>query len=226
MDGCAVCSTKIQNKKLDGKTFRRNFPGQGLSGPLSKKPLVEVVPAFLVFSATLLKDLQERATLSDESDLGSPYVSIPNVPNSTVDATAAWYSLLHSLTIQACLEGYLVDGWTGTEAIEILFGCGCGVWEGKGWASRVARSNQAASQSAREKEKARAMDTESESDSESEEDEVLEKEQARQDGKRSLLEAAQCLFGSRDEAQAEFERSMRDRTHEVCPFLLRSSNGG
>ena len=218
VDGCGVCSTKIADKKHDGKTFRRNFPGQGLSGPSSKKPLVEVVPAFLVFSATLLKDLQERATLSDESDLGSPYVSIPTVPNSTVDGTTAWYSLLHSLTIQACLEGYLVDGWTGTEGIEILFGCGCGVWEGKGWASRVAQSNQAASQSAREKEKAREMDIESESDSESEEDEELEKEQARDNSKRQLLEAAQCLFGSRDEAQAEFERSMRDRTHEVCPF--------
>ena len=223
VDCCGVCSTKIIDKKLDGKTFRRNFPGQGLSGPTSKKPLVAVVPAFLVFSATLLKDLQERATLSDESDLGSPYVSIPTVPNSTVDGTAAWYSLLHSLAIQACLEGYLVDGWTGTEGIEILFGCGCGVWEGKGWASRVAQSNQAASRSAREKEKAREHEAESsESDSESEEDEELEKEQAKENGKRLLLEAAQCLFGSRDEAQAEFERSMRDRTHEVCPaFPLR-----
>lgn len=211
---CVVCTGDVEADKTAGRKARRNVPGQGLNGVGGdRKALVETIPSFLVFSAVLLKDLQERATLSDSSDLDSQYINtVPAAPTSSVDGTAAWYSLLHAFAIQACLEGYLVDGWTGTEGIEILFGCGCGVWEGKGWASRVAQSS--ASQSGKTAAPDMDVDSDGESDT-SEEDEQAEKERIKEDEKRRLIESAQCLFGSRDEAQAEFERSMRDRLHEV-----------
>lgn len=212
---CETCGTSTGTSTPAARPSKRTVPGQGLeslSG--SKKPLAEIIPAFLDFSASLLKDLRERASKTDTE--GLEYISVADDPVS-INVTASWYSLLHSLLIQACLEGYLVDGWTGTSAIEILFGCGCGVWEGRGWASRVAQSHVADAPSTKAKgddDRDDAMDVDSDDsyESDSEEDEALV---GREKDRDALLEAAMALFGTRDVAQADFERSMRDRTHEV-----------
>lgn len=143
-----------------------------------------------------------------------------------MQVTAEWYDLLTMMLVQACLEGYLVDGWTGTEGVETLFGVGCGVWEGRGWnmsAAPVAPAGGGASrQPKREKRTSPVFSVlsfdgdESSSDEEDdEEEEEAERARLREDEARALVEAARLLFGSRDVAQADYERGMRDRTHEV-----------
>ncbi|KAK4704741.1 hypothetical protein P7C70_g1456, partial [Phenoliferia sp. Uapishka_3] len=203
---CEHCSISITT--IPTSSSRRRVPGQGLERCLSpKKPLSEVIPSFLAFSASLLTDLRERAS-SAESE-GLEYVSMASDP-VLINVTASWYSLLHSLLIQACLEGYLVDGWTDTAAIETLFGCGCGVWEGRGWASRVAQSAHSVIAKSNAGD---AMDVDSD-DSDDDDNEEEELAAGREKDRISLVEAAMSLFGTRDVAQADFERSMRDRTHE------------
>ncbi|GAA5824751.1 hypothetical protein JCM11251_005327 [Rhodosporidiobolus azoricus] len=140
----------------------------------------------------------------------------PSPPVSTVEmqVTSAWYDLLTLLLVQACLEGYLVDGWTGTEGVEVLLGVGCGVWEGRsGWSSRAPPPVSSIF--------ARSQHEESgESDSDSEDEEEYERRveeerrRKREEKTRDLVEAARGLFGSRDVAQADYERGMRDKTHE------------
>lgn len=224
---CSVCNTIMEGFETDvskagGRRSKLELAGQGLAslvGGGSKKPLVELVPSFIVFSAALLKDLRERQASFDHEERE---YTVQVAPSPDINGTAAWYSLLHSLVIQAVLEGYLVDGWIGTKAIETLFGCGCGVWEGKGWASRVAQSETVA---AKARSNAYAMDVdgdssdeeESDSDEEINEEELREAERERE--KMSLIDAAQALFGSRDAHQADFEKSMRDRIQEVRFFL-------
>ncbi|KAL8293545.1 hypothetical protein RQP46_000246 [Phenoliferia psychrophenolica] len=217
---CETCGTPTEAPTPASRPSRRTVPGQGLmSLPGSKKPLSEIIPAFLDFSASLLKDLRERASASDIEGLEFT-ISVADDPVA-INVTASWYSLLHSLLIQACLEGYLVEGWTGTSAIEVLFGCGCGVWEGRGWASRVAQSNVGAvAAKAKSNDGAAAMEVDSDdSDDDSDSDESSDSEEenaaaGREKDRSSLVEAATALFGTRDVAQADFERSMRDRTHE------------
>ncbi|KAK4046116.1 hypothetical protein OIV83_006342 [Microbotryomycetes sp. JL201] len=219
--GCNVCTT-VSNTKLE--TRHKAIPGQGLEtfgGELvgGKRPLVEVVPKFLDLSAHLLRDIRER--IGSDGDDGGIKSSLE------MQATAAWYDLLHSLLTQACLEGYLVDGWTGTSGIETLFGVGCGVWEGRGWAKRIEeqrRAEEQALQAAKDSsgshvevvEGEELDDDDSDSDASDESDESEEQEQRleRERERTRLVDAAQQLFGSRDVAQAEFERSMRDRIHE------------
>jgi hypothetical protein len=240
VQACGIClpaiiatetlSTSTSTLSASTPTKKRiitSFPGQGLVGVLTptgaRRPLAEIIPTFLIFSSTLLADLRER---SDKSSTPSSQYS------SAVSVTSSWYSLLHSLAIQACLEGYLVDGWTGTEAIEVLFGCGCGVWEGKGWASRAAlgvpskktlskRQQQKQRFSSAAVEVGTAEESEEDySDTDSEEEELRKLERGQEVEKRELVEAAQLLFGSRDQAQAEFERDMRDRIHEVSYLII------
>ncbi|KAM0756228.1 hypothetical protein T439DRAFT_320926 [Meredithblackwellia eburnea MCA 4105] len=210
---CGTCGTTTGASTPMGPPSRRTVPGQGLERVTdgTKRPLIELIPAFLDFSASLLKDLRDRASASDSEE--SEYTVPLNDEPLSISVTASWYSLLHSFLIQACLEGYLVDGWTGTSAIETIFGCGCGVWEGRGWASRVAQSVASAGSV-----QAKSVnggdddsDSESDSDSDSEEEELAVKKEK---DRNTLIEAAQLLFGSRDVAQADFERNMRDRTHE------------
>ncbi|GAA5907428.1 hypothetical protein JCM6882_003858 [Rhodosporidiobolus microsporus] len=145
----------------------------------------------------------------------------PPVPTSTttveLQVTSAWYDLLTMLLVQACLEGYLVDGWTGTEGVEVLFGVGCGVWEGRsGWS---ARSNAAAAAARAPAAAGRSESGDSDSsDSEDEEEYERrveeERRRKREEETRVLVDAARALFGSRDVAQADYERGMRDKTHE------------
>lgn len=140
-----------------------------------------------------------------------------------IQVTAAWYDLLTGLLIQACLEGYLVDGWTGTEGVETLFGLGCGVWEGRGWSAAAAlASRQGAplprSETSRPSRTVSNAASDSEEDDDDDEDAVDEATilQRKKDQEAALLvEAGQALFGSRDVAQADYERNMRDRTQEV-----------
>ncbi|GJN93157.1 hypothetical protein Rhopal_006204-T1 [Rhodotorula paludigena] len=146
-------------------------------------------------------------------------------PMTTVDiqVTAEWFDLLTALLVQACLEGYLVDGWTGTEGIETLFGVGCGVWEGREWS---APTPVLPSKSREDKKVATPvvprydaggdddLSSDEESSDESEDDGEAERARAKEEDTRTLVEAAKLLFGSRDVAQADYERNMRDRTHE------------
>ncbi|KAM0750295.1 hypothetical protein T439DRAFT_249586 [Meredithblackwellia eburnea MCA 4105] len=209
---CSTCGTTASGTSTpEGRPSRRTVPGQGLERVTDghKRPLIELIPAFLDFSSSLLKDLRDRASATDEE---LEYTIALNDEPLAINVTASWYSLLHSFLIQACLEGYLVDGWTGTSAIETIFGCGCGVWEGRGWASRVAQSVASAQSVKAKSVDGRDLDDEdSDSDSDSEEEELAARKEK---DRNSLIEAAQLLFGSRDVAQADFERSMRDRTHE------------
>lgn len=216
VNDCSVCSDAAlsveEQKQAAGRFSRRNIAGQGFesgNGTGAKKALAELVPTFIVFSASLLRDLREKASPSSEEDKARYGLVGINV-------TAAWYNLLHSLAIQACLEGYLVDGWTGTAGIEVLFGCGCGVWEGRGWsrgAGYAAESRSGKGKSVADDE----MDVDSDEEEESDEEEAT---RVREGKNAVLVEAAQTLFGARDAAQADFERSMRDRIHEVRSVFL------
>jgi hypothetical protein len=216
VNSCTVCalSTTMDaeaGKKAGGRRSKREFAGQALGmGGDEGKSLAATVPDFIVFTSNLLKDARERAAGNDPAHMGYTLSSSAK-DSSSINVTAAWYSLLHSFVTQACLEGYLVDGWVGTSGIEVLFGLGCGVWEGRGWSSRVAPSNGSVS-SERPKKEDVEMDGES---SESESEDEDEGESMREALSGTLIEAAQILFGSRDLAQADFEKSMRDRIHEV-----------
>lgn len=227
---CSVCKAAVA-LAAPSRATRALLPGQGLdAGPAAgtKRALVELVPEFLELSAALLGDLRERATQLELETAERPSASGRSAGEG-ITPTAAWYSLFHSLMVQACLEGYLVDGWTGTAAIEVLFGCGCGVWEGKGWASRVAgmaRSNAAPTVKDEPEAPMEGVESTSASSSssgtsdeltsDSDDDEADEERErvAKEEEAGRLIAAAQALFGTREAAQADFERSMRDRTHE------------
>lgn len=249
---CCVCRAIVDaDSKIDRRTL--NIPGQGLRDAVSpttnatlpkrvlaqggpgrtgrnKKTLAELVPDFLDLSAQLMKDQRERSTSSNDATTG---VESTNAATEwTVTATASWYALLHAFLIQATLEGYLVEGWTGTGGIETLLGVGCGVWEGRGWDTR--RDGVAVEREAEggEKDKPEEVDegnrseqsddsssSSSSGDDDDDEDEEAEAAFERERAKDKLVAAAQALFGSRNVAQADFERSMRDRTHEVRDHL-------
>ncbi|GAA5962218.1 hypothetical protein JCM8115_006633 [Rhodotorula mucilaginosa] len=138
-----------------------------------------------------------------------------------IQVTAAWYDLLTGLLVQACLEGYLVDGWTGTEGVETLFGLGCGVWEGRGWSAAAALASRPAAPISRS-ETSRPSRTVSNAASDSEEDdddddaidEATSMQRKKDQEAALLVGAGQALFGSRDVAQADYELNMRDRTQE------------
>lgn len=66
---------------------------------------------------------------------GSPYLhhsranskrsmDIDEVEEDQITPTREWYALLAGLLTRAVLEGYLLHGWTGTHAAEVLFGVG------------------------------------------------------------------------------------------------------
>ncbi|KAI5476190.1 hypothetical protein MNV49_000351 [Pseudohyphozyma bogoriensis] len=208
---CCVCvpspsplstPNPLSSSLSSSTSTRRNLPGSGLTGVEDhKKPLVDLIPEFLVLSAALLKDLRDKAAAYETESLE---YTVAVVQDSEINVTAQWYALFHSMVIQAVLEGYLVDGWTGTEGVETLFGVGCGVWEGRRWVAQVARSAASA--------KGRGEEGESDDESEDEEEERREMEKERKG--RETVESAKMLFGSRDVAQADFERMMRDKVHE------------
>ncbi|GAA5968661.1 hypothetical protein JCM11641_007716 [Rhodosporidiobolus odoratus] len=258
VEECAVCERMVERtEERMGQWARRrreNVPGAGLAvaagaggaagGAGAKKPLANLVPAFLKLSAGLLRDVREKLNQADqdggegEKEGGvdealfsslwfteSP--SLPSLATSSsssttttsttrsseesrstarqprhLQVTAEWYDLFSLLLTQACLEGYLVDGWTGTEGIEVLFGVGCGVWEGRGWSLGLG--------AVKERKGERR-------------EEGVEGSEERAEERRRLVDAARELFGSRDVAQADFERGMRDRTHEFLNVLTSTS---
>lgn len=248
VSSCSVCTTLIaetsERASDHAQHRRRNVPGAGLRSSVSddageggtKKALVSLVPTFLKLSADFIADTKVRFEresdgAEDEDQRAATTKDEPTVKGkerartagSNIHATAAWYELLTSLLTQACLEGYLVEGWTGTEGIETLFGVGCGVWEGRGWstATRPAPAplkkveegaEVAVETSMRQREN--GEDDEDDSDEEEEDEEEI-KARTREREAVELVEAAHALFGSRDVAQAEYERAMRDRIHEV-----------
>ncbi|GAA5981719.1 hypothetical protein JCM5350_000467 [Sporobolomyces pararoseus] len=214
----------------------------------TKKALVGLVPVFLKLSADFIRDLKdhyqqrERGKVEEDSVVVSSEEEVEKKKKKgngkgkgkeveeeeeeedfKIHATSSWYDLLTSLLTQACLEGYLVDGWTGTEGIETLFGVGCGVWEGRGW-STATRPSTLSSSSPRKREEVPVVvvqneggekgsgDEEDDEDEEEDEEEIRRRDRERET--MELVEAAHALFGSRDVAQAEYERGMRDRIHE------------
>jgi hypothetical protein len=199
-----------------------------------KKALVSLVPTFLKLSADFIRDSKANFGADDEEkksgDSSDSETSAKekgkgkaNEGRGDIHAVTAWYDLLTSLLTQACLEGYLVDGWTGTEGIETLFGVGCGVWEGRGWstATRVPPTISAKKNPSVAACEGKVDEDSDEDDEEEDEEEMRLRVQERE--ATELVEAAHVLFGSRDVAQADYERGMRDRIHEVCsitPFLL------
>ncbi|GAA5930547.1 hypothetical protein JCM1841_003165 [Sporobolomyces salmonicolor] len=235
VSSCSVCAKLIaetEARASDHATERkRNLPGAGLRHPGgghdgAKKALVALVPTFLKLSAALMKDLKDRA--NGVEPLGGAEESMfaavveekgkGKAGEVEMHVTAAWYELLSSLLVQACLEGYLVDGWIGTEGVETLFGVGCGVWEGRGW-STAQRPGPSPSRSSK-KVSVKLEDVEEEGDEEdetdSEDEESVEELRVRERERetKELVEAAHTLFGARDVAQAEYERGMRDRIHQ------------
>ena len=247
---CTVCTTLVTESSErvsdHAQHRRRNIPGAGLRSTVSdggeggtKKALVSIVPTFLKLSADLMADSRDatRAGLESKEVESSEKGKGKEMELAVeIHVTSIWYNLLTSLLTQACLEGYLVDGWTGTEGIETLFGVGCGVWEGRGW-SMAARATASAavpsrksSTTAREgtgnggsQENGLDFDEDDEEDEESEE-EIKAREQEKQT--TELVDAAHTLFGSRNVAQADYERCMRDRIHEVRSSLLLSFSCG
>ncbi|GAA6009773.1 hypothetical protein JCM10207_004188 [Rhodosporidiobolus poonsookiae] len=190
-----------------------------------KRPLVDLIPDFLHLSAGLLKDIKDRANRPLSSLVGGAEESLLAEPSAKgkerADAehefqvTAAWYDLLTALLTQACLEGYLVDGWTGTDGIETLFGLGCGVWEGRGWSAAL--PPQPSVPANRRSSTSSQSSAGSDMDSDEEEDEAKDeqdRQRCRETEARGLVETARALFGTRDVAQADYERGMRDRSHE------------
>ncbi|GAA6046702.1 hypothetical protein JCM3770_003124 [Rhodotorula araucariae] len=222
----------------------------GAAAGNAKKPLVALVPAFLKLSAALLEDARERAGGAAAPELDEALIAEVVTPSTaragakgksrTTDdhgpagadgprgrelhVTAEWYDLLSALLVQACLEGYLVDGWTGTDGVETLFGVGCGVWEGRGWSAptpavAAAHLQQHPRRDANVDAHAGGVeDDEDWSESDDDDDGVTnaeaERARKRESETRALVDAAKLLFGSRDVAQADYERGMRDRTHE------------
>ncbi|GAA5836713.1 hypothetical protein JCM9279_007634 [Rhodotorula babjevae] len=251
---CAVCAALVaaasERESNHGAMRRLNVPGAGLRGRgadgEAKKPLVGLVPAFLKLSAALLEDVKERAGGPASGGAAADALFAPAADASAarkgkgragagaededeqrrhdLHVTAEWFDLLTALLVQACLEGYLVDGWTGTEGVETLFGVGCGVWEGRGWSAPTpavvaAPASSSAATSRRASVQHHVEDdgdwSESdEDDDEGETDDEAERERVREEETRALVCAAKLLFGSRDVAQADYERGMRDRTHE------------
>ncbi|GAA5880918.1 hypothetical protein JCM16303_005175 [Sporobolomyces ruberrimus] len=241
VSACPVCTTLLlessERVSDHAQHRRRNIPGAGLrstgleggdSG--TKKALVALVPTFLKLSADFLADSKARSRTDAE---GADLEAVDPEQEATrtkldVHATSAWYELLTSLLTQACLEGYLVDGWTGTEGIETLFGVGCGVWEGRGWstASRAAPPLRGRTGGEDEKKGRRTCvrdegvtnDEDGDTDEADDENDEADAEDVRARlGERQaadLVEAAHALFGSREVAQADYERSLRDRIHE------------
>ncbi|GAA5943981.1 uncharacterized protein JCM15063_006135 [Sporobolomyces koalae] len=239
---CAVCTSLLiesSERASDlAQNRRRNIPGAGLrshdpdrSEGGTKKALVSLIATFLKLSAALIGDLRTRARSGDTHDQEANESSSKgkgSEENPTVmHVGSAWYNLLTALLTQACLEGYLVDGWTGTEGIETLFGVGCGVWEGRGWstAARAARRVPPATETkvrivvtpegGREGNATDKSPTDTDEE-ESEDEEMSEESQAEERERQAieLVEAAHALFGTRDIAQADYERGMRDRIHE------------
>lgn len=251
----ALVAAASERESNHGAMRRLNVPGAGLRGRgadgEAKKPLVGLVPAFLKLSAALLEDVKERAggpasgggaaAATDGLFAAAAHAGAASKGKGRAGAgdededeqcrhdlhvTAEWFDLLTALLVQACLEGYLVDGWTGTEGVETLFGVGCGVWEGRGWsaptpavvAAPPASSSAATSRRASVQHHVEDDGDWSESDEDDDEgetDDEAERVRVREEETRALVCAAKLLFGSRDVAQADYERGMRDRTHEV-----------
>jgi len=176
-----------------------------------RQSLAALIPEFLTLSSALFIDLAQDSIgpLSPETNAAplpststNPATDYSEVDKRTFCASPAWYKLLAALVTQACLDGFLIHGWTGIEAIDVILGVGCGGWDGRTWnrrrvivmskSSRTSRSTSVVSD-----------DEDTESDDEKE-----------QDASDRLVEAAQMLFSVRSAAQAEFEREMRERKHE------------
>lgn len=271
----ATTTTQQQRDELlverTRESSRRHLPGQGLSFSPSpagvergttaqnSSALVSLVGDFLAFSAALLHDRRARTTeirgaLASGAQPSSAYVralerQARDVP---VHVAEPWYALLHLLLVNAALDGYLVHGWRGTDAIETLFGVGCGVWEGRGWDTRPARPPSTSQPSHDDQGDVEMSDdscstcsfSSSSADSSSSGDLSSDDEPAQPYTPPSLaaddaffgmrprstaaktarlLDAARELFQANGVAQAEYERTMRDRKYEVrgvCSCLL------
>lgn len=172
-----------------------------------RESLAALISDFLILSSSLFVDLAQDSVGPFTPDTHSTPLPGADAEDSAATdkrkfcASSAWYKLLLALVTQACLNGYLTEGWTGIEAIDVLLGVGCGGWDGRMWNRRRVVVQPSASSSG--------------SGSESSEDEDSDDDDEEPETNDKLIEAAQMLFSVRSAAQAEFEREMRDRKHEV-----------
>jgi len=133
-----------------------------------------------------------------------------------------WYALLTALLTRAVLQGYLVKGWKGTEAVEILLGVGTGTHNPLAPGAQLPASLRGTSVHPPASSSATQDD---ESDDEDEEEKMYEPDEM-----PDLTEAWDVLFGLKTMAPApttgymasalegleEYEKVMMERTSEVC----------
>lgn len=249
VQACSLCHSdalaRSQNS-LHGRKSRDApvVPGDGLAyfkddyllRTGRRRPLAQSLADFLILAADAfhLMALGSEQAACDNDTASSRREFTP---------LAGFYDLVVDFVTQAVLEGYTVHGWTGKEALEVLFSVGTGTWEERKWAdipsswttpansmppsqfpSRSpspspdsAESSSASSRSSSVT--ASSLDSVSSHLTSSSETQA-QASSAPRDPREHLIRAATELFRTRTPAQAEFEREMRDRMHEVNALCL------
>lgn len=241
VQACGVChAAEVEAKKsLRGRKSQDApvVPGDGLayfkddillqSG--RRRPLASSLPDFLMVASDVF------AVMS----LGSEEVYERHVQaQDKIEFTplSSFYDLVVDYITQAVLEGYTLHGWTGKEALEVLFSVGTGTWEERKWAEAPSSwttpansvpascmPSRAGSPSLRPISRDDSIPVTFESTvsgsstPESDDSQVSldDDSEDEQDSRLHLIKSATNLFRTRTPAQADFEREMRDRLHEV-----------
>ncbi|KDQ08733.1 hypothetical protein BOTBODRAFT_561410 [Botryobasidium botryosum FD-172 SS1] len=101
--------------------------------PARKPRMTELLPHFLRLSALvaveLRREMGEEQGSSDPSTVPASPLRSPFEAPEAARPTREWYALFTGIITRAVLEGYLLKGWKGTTAAEILFGIGLGLHE-------------------------------------------------------------------------------------------------
>lgn len=122
--------------------------GPPLRGPrnVSGEYMTDIIPRFLKLSTLVAMELgKEWHAVGKEGEdvvvgweaepdllppkrLPTASAKKPSVSSGPAIArpSTAWYTLLADLLTRAALQGYLVQGWRGTDAVEVLLGVGVG----------------------------------------------------------------------------------------------------
>lgn len=256
---CSLCKDTHRQSSSSGKSAAREpsqtpFPGDGLAyfkddywlKAGRRRPLASSLSDFLIIAADAFRLMSLGSESSSDSNEKAEFTPL-----------AAFYELVVDFVTQAVLEGYTLHGWTGKEALEVLFSVGTGTWEERKWTdvpsswttpSNSALPSRMPSRAAspvpeepeeEEEEEEEAEDELSEDSSLSSAsassssaslssmgsspvmaDEDEEEQDVSQNPHFQLVKAATELFRNRTPPQAEFEREMRDRMHEVRSLLL------
>lgn len=236
---CTVCSDTAlvaKKKSLQGRKSRDApvVPGDGLAyfkddfilSSGRRRPLARSLADFLILAADafhLMAVGSEEACERDNSNNRAEFTPL-----------ATFYELVVDFVTQAVLEGYTIHAWKGKEALEVLFSVGTGTWEERKWADIPSSWTTPAASTMPSRCASPTPDSEdsgsssaasssrggSPSSSACETSAVSENLDNIGDPRYHLIRAATELFRTRTPAQAEFEREMRDRMHEVCLLLF------